>query len=242
VEEVSIQGSGRGILWAYSQLVAKTVVVSKSLGHALALKQTPQFVLDDLDLLDNLGVGIYVLDSGCTCDDQVCIIKHTFANGNLNGGILAVRSGLCISETSMMDNWIFGLRAVGSAIRLKGFGVAGTRARFDGAWGNGIDAMPDALPSTISVSTGWVVSSERAGIAAIGSLIKLKNTLVQCSAFDLENETVQANDYGPGRPLTIQFGTYDNLGGDFCGCPIAVGTCVSQSAGGPSPPPAIPAQ
>jgi hypothetical protein len=238
VFDTSIQGSGRGILVASTGLEAKNVMVSNSLLHAIGLKQVTKLHLDAVNVVQNGGVGIFVVDSGCDCTQQVCLIEHTFVEGNVNGGILALRSGLCISWTHILNNRIFGLQAVGSAVRLRHFGIAHTKPRiFDGLWGDGIIAMPDSLPSTVTVSGGYVLDSSRAGIASIGSLIKVKNTLAQCSGFDLSNESVVANAYGPGRPLTNQPGLFENYGGNQCGCPLATGVCVSQSVGLSPPPP-----
>jgi hypothetical protein len=147
VRDSHIQRSGRGILCTTGPLNVKDVVITGTLWHGISLLHTPTIHLDSISLAHGLGIGIVQVDTACDCNDQDCIVEHTFVNNYLNGGILALRSGLCVSQTTLADNGVFGLEGIGSAIRLIGFAVIGTKKRFDGAFGDGIVVRPYALPS-----------------------------------------------------------------------------------------------
>jgi hypothetical protein len=99
--------------------------------------------------------------------------------------------------------------------------ISGTLARAsDGAWGDGIAL---AL-SSATLMNNSIVNSARAGLSNFGSNAALTDTTFQCSAFDLDAET-----------LAGKAAKFEDGGGNLCGCPSATGACVASSSSISSP-------
>ena len=126
---------------------------------------------------------------------------------------------------------------MGSKMSVKGSDITDAQA-VNGQFGDGIIVMPWTVPSEVSLENILIDASDRAGLSNFGSIVAFKNVLIKCAAFELNHEIVPKDLFGPGiPPQDILTFTYDDQGGNSCGCPVADSDCHSVSAGlEPSPP------
>jgi hypothetical protein len=117
------------------------------------------------------------------------------------------------------DNYDIGVYVMGSAATIETSVVRRTQARPDGAYGDGIAVTSEVAPGSLDVSLVHVEDSARAGISNFGALVAIGSTVVQCASFDLEGEA-------QGQAFT-----FEDRGGNRCGCPVADAECIAVSPG-----------
>jgi hypothetical protein len=100
----------------------------------------------------------------------------------------------------------------------------------DGRFGDGIIAHGLFAPANLSIHASRIENSARAGIASFGSFVSLSDSRVQCAGFDLEGEILDGQNF-----------SFDDGGGNACGCPTADHPCavVSTNLDPPEIPPPL---
>ena len=101
-----------------------------------------------------------------------------------------------------------------------------------GQFGDGIvvGAQDGFGASQVTLTGNRIEASARAGLSNFGSTITFASNALVCSVFDIEGE-----DY-----MGAAF-SFDNQGGNLCGCPDANGKCKVESANLEPPKPIEPA-
>jgi hypothetical protein len=79
---------------------------------------------------------------------------------------------------------------------------------------------PGPGDAVATLSRSLVVQNARAGLLNIGARVALEATGLGCNSFDLNGEVFFEAPF-----------TFDNLGGNGCGCPAPAGSCVARSSG-----------
>ena len=88
------------------------------------------------------------------------------------------------------------------------------------------DGIALFLSSDVTIENNLLFQSARAGVAAYGSNVTIEDNTILCSAFDIDNEIFQ------GVPTT-----FDDEGGNQCGCGGPLGECEAVSSQILPPPP-----
>jgi hypothetical protein len=96
----------------------------------------------------------------------------------------------------------------------------------DQSFGDGIATIPETMPGTLTITGTRVTGAARGGIANFGGWVTLGSSTIVCNGFDLDGEAIA----GPF--------TFDDIGGNVCGCG-ELGPCKAFSAAlsPPGPPP-----
>ena len=113
----------------------------------------------------------------------------------------------------------------GSLVRSQLIGVASRAA--DATLGDGVLVLGGG---PVQIDGARIERVSRAAVSSFGALVRLHDTTLECNPIDLDAET-----RGGNTP------SFENLGGNACGCDGATIACVAQSAS-LSPPEALPDQ
>jgi hypothetical protein len=132
-----------------------------------------------------------------------------------------------IRGSVVAESGSFGVAAISSDVSLYGCRVASTAPNADGEFGDGVTAFAFVGPAAVSVEATRVEDSARAGLSNFGAATPIQNSVVQCAAFDLEGEVYGATAF-----------SFEDRGGNACGCPTAELDCLVSSAGLAPPVPA----
>jgi hypothetical protein len=146
-----------------------------------------------------------------------------FIAGNTASGARGNASlhGVRVEQSHHVGVWIHGADAM-----LEGVYVGGTEpAAADGSFGDGVVITSPVEEGVAALASATMQSCHieqngRAGVANFGATARLESTALSCNAFDLEGEVF----------LIVPF-TFENLGGNGCGCPEPSAACVAQSLG-----------
>ena len=140
VKNSTIQGSVRGILWGFSNLVVKMVTISDTFWHGLSINSVLEFTLKHT-VVDNsgTGVGLFIKDTGLSTPAEIHDDGFAF---NARGGILAINSALSVDDSLFFVNKIGSIRVMGSILFSKNNNILGTVSEDGtGKFGDGIIAM-----------------------------------------------------------------------------------------------------
>jgi hypothetical protein len=134
--------------------------------------------------------------------------------------ILGLPSTGVISGSLFDGNRVLGIFVHGSQVSLEGVRVRATAAaQADGTFGDGI-AFVAMFATDVNVVSGCVSEDNaRLGLGNFGGHISLHGTALLCNAIDLAGESYI-------RPFT-----FENPGGNACGCGEATAACAVMSAG-----------
>ena len=210
------------------------------------LKDTPAFqVFQSSVSSSKFGVGFYIAGNKiCGANNNVgqCgdhEIKNSSFDFNASGGILAIRTDLCLFNDFFIGNTIAGIRLMGSNMISDFNYVFATQPDSSDLWGDGVVVMPWTCPSDVRLKHLNTFDSYRAGVSNFGSIVKLDKSMMKCSAFDIDNESVAPGTFGPAIPPTTLDPSTKDEGGNSCGCPVASEACFAVSSGGLAPPPPV---
>lgn len=240
VQDVRVQGTGRGILWCCASLIVKDSIFAKLAWHAIS---TPclglplqAYQVEGVVIIDSEKAGIYM--SNCpgvaSCENNVAtnVVKNTSLTFNKGGGVLAVNSQLCVRNVNIDFASTAGLFFVGSAAFTRNNTINFTKF-LPGAgpvFGDGIATLPwQDIPSHVTVKDTWIHHPEGFGLRNLGSHMAFKSTSIVCGP----NETAFVSDDFGGVP-----NSFDQQAGNKCGCPVANGSCTT-TVGPIEPPPPI---
>jgi hypothetical protein len=175
--------------------------------------------------------GADVLIESTTVRDTAPAGDGTVGVGiDFQGGPSRRTNGTIRSCLIDQNGWA-GLQVDGSDATIESTLVRATHASAMGQFGDGIvvasqyQVGPSQVtvatrPSQVTLTGSRIEASARAGLSNFGSTVSFGSTVLACSAFDIEGE----DDHG------VPF-TFDDQGGNLCGCPEANGKCKSVSAG-----------
>jgi hypothetical protein len=107
-----------------------------------------------------------------------------------------------------------GVSLIGSEAAFDGVVVRDSRAHEDGTYGDGIDVVE----SKATIDRMTVAGSARAGIANFGGTVSIATSKLDCNTFDLDGEVEQGVS-----------ATFDDRGGNTCGCGAEQRPCVVRS-------------
>jgi hypothetical protein len=123
------------------------------------------------------------------------------------------------SDGSALKPWTTIQFITGSEGRIESCIVRDSTANDAGLFGDSVVVMAEPTDARATILSTRIERSARAAIAAYGAHAALGNSVLSCQAFDLDAEAY-ANK-------TAQF---EDLGGNFCGCPEATGKCAAVSS------------
>lgn len=180
---------------------------------------------------ENQSVGVFVAGSQATLEGVSVrrtlpqAIDQHFGRGIVAHNRPSLPANVLLVGSLVEANHEIAVVAQGAQTTLDGVIVRGTLPRIsDGLYGDGVAIESDVESQPMVTTTGRVVSSRiehnaRAGIASFGANVGLGASALSCNAFDLN-----ADAY-----LGLA-STFENLGGNACGCPTPSLDCVVQSA------------
>jgi len=205
--------------------------VSQCLAHGISFNGLQHvaaaYRLLDVFLAEIEGVGIFIVDAPGVCDEA-----HTIEDAELTGcnggGIVAVRSGVCIRDSGFAFNSIASIAMFQSAALIERCGILFTLPTPDSRYGDGLMVSALDFPSVVTIRDSLIAYSNRGGIAVFGSELTYQDVEMVCGSFDLV-----VDDLG-GFPYVIH-----NDGSNLCGCPYPPGgNCLAESGSFDVSPPA----
>ena len=137
------------------------------------------------------------------------------------------RAAAAIRSSLVDGNHDLGLVVASSDVSVDATLVRGTLARAsDGGFGDGVVVVAAGGPASAVVSTSRVEGSARAGLASFGAHVSLGTTALECNTIQLDSE-----------PFVGQTPTFEDLGGNVCGCAGEESPCqvLSTSLTPPEP-------
>jgi hypothetical protein len=234
VKQVIIHQGVRGLAGSFTDLTLEDTKVADMLWHGVSiLKAKGKVQIADSVIELCLGIGYYCNNTE-TGSGDVSLLNDTFGV-NSGGGILIFGNAKPVGVTKC---YLYANRYAG--IRLKNVGLAAlchnliklTQPRkFDGKFGDGIVAecsdnvivCQDGQNFALDYLPPGIEDSARAGVTTIGSNVSLTSVKFECNLIDLD-----AEDGGPsGCPNHPS--SFDDAGGNVCGCDGANVACQVKS-------------
>jgi Right handed beta helix region len=233
VKQVIIHQGVRGMAGSFTDFSAEECKVADMLWHGFSIKAKGKILFDDCVVELCGGLGCYVNNTE-TGSGDVSLLNDTFGV-NSGGGILIFGNAKPVGVTKC---YLYANRYAG--IRLKDVGLAAichnfiklTQPRkFDGKFGDGIVAecsenvivCQDGQNFALDYLPPGIEDSARAGVTTIGSNLSLTNVKFECNLIDLDAEDGSLTGC-PNHP-----GSFDDKGGNVCGCDGANIACQVKS-------------
>jgi hypothetical protein len=214
MEDVRLSNTGRGMLCeASADLTVQDAEILNCLwnGISFAPARPAQLTIKDFHLVAVANVGIFIQGSSSDQEDEYIV-------GCEGGGIVVVNGHLNLVDSIVLGSNFAGIRLHESTAVITDNTIMLTHPRLsDGFFGDGVDAF---LCPEVILTGNYIGHSARAGVASFGSTMKLGSNDIACAGYELEYEEYY------GVP-----GVFQNDGGNECGCPIADGVCVAETAG-----------
>jgi hypothetical protein len=195
-------------------------------------------------LENNQGTGIsvqgadLVFESSEASRGQPCGKDGLFGRGmqvQADSSVTPALPGTATVHGSVFhDNFEEGIMIAGGTATLDHVVVTGTqKGAVSGLLGDGIAVydLDPGTPTSAQVSSAQLSGNARAGIAAFGTPVSVLDASIQCNGFDLSADAVSG-----------QSASFDDQGGNQCGCDGASKPCVALSANlaPPNVPPHVP--
>lgn len=198
--------------------------------------------LINVELSDSLveytvGLGIGVADANVTLDRVA--VRDSGAHENGAGGILGgnyeaatERPRVTIRQSYFARNAAYGVALLGVDLSVDGVVVSETREGIDGR-GDGLVVASEAADrlAAADLSSVFVASSARAGLANFAAAVAMTNVSLECNPIQLNGESTVVD-------FVHEFNFFDQ-GGNRCGCGATTEDCAVQSAN-LEPPGALP--
>jgi hypothetical protein len=216
--DLVIENTGRGIVSLGSgELIVLDTDVLAPLWHGIAVKGTAfQTVLDAFEVHETT-----IINPGCAgifFSNASTVIASATVIGALCGGIVGFQAnGLILDSTLLSNRWAGIILAEAPVFLILDNLIQNTLpTQVLQIAGDGISifSSPD-----VTIENNLIFISARAGIGAYGSHVTVEDNTIICSAFDIDNEVYQ------GVPTT-----FDDQGGNRCGCGGPLGTCIAVSS------------
>jgi hypothetical protein len=129
-------------------------------------------------------------------------------------------SSATVVDSRLQENHDAGLSSHDGRIVLERTSIVDTRASAGGLFGDGLSLSQLAGQAQASVAACALMNNARAGIANFGGAISLEASSIQCNVIDLDGEDVGSGMF-----------SFDNRGGNVCGCSDTDTSCKVQSSG-----------
>jgi hypothetical protein len=239
VKQVIIHQGVRGIAGSFTDLSVQDSKIADMLWHGVSIVQAKGHISFG-DCFIELCLGVGYFSTGA----NLSLLNDTFG-ANAGGGILVNGAGVVeVNKCYLYANRIAGIRL--KNVFLAGLGhnlIKLTQPnKIDGRWGDGIIVecsdnvivYQDNQNFALDFLPPGIEDSGRAGISNFGSNVSLTNVKIECSSFDLEREDGSLSGC-PSHSFS-----FDDGGGNVCGCPDANGTCLEENVGIEPPEPAVP--
>ena len=233
VKQVIIHQGVRGVAGSFSDFSAEECKVADMLWHGFSIKAKGKIQIAEsvVELCGGLG---YYGNNTETGSGDVSLLNDTFGV-NSGGGILIFGNAKPVGVTKC---YLYANRYAG--IRLKEVGLAAichnliklTQPRkIDGKFGDGIVAecsenvivCQDGQNFALDYLPPGIEDSARAGVTTIGSNVSLTNVKFECNLIDLDAEDGGLSGC-PNHPSS-----FDDKGGNLCGCDGANVACQVKS-------------
>jgi hypothetical protein len=222
VRDVVIEHTGRGIaaLGSGTLAVEDTDILATTWHGISASEGFGGLFLEDIDIIGPGCAGIYVED----LEESVVTSDATVIGATCGGTVIRETSGL-ILESILLSNHYGGIVLVDAPVFLMFDNVIQNTlpVGLSGLAGDGIALF---LSPDVTIENNLLFQSARAGVAAYGSNVTIGDNTILCSAFDIDNEVFD------GVPTT-----FDDEGGNQCGCGGPLGVCEAVSSQILPPPP-----
>ena len=193
---------------------------------------------------NNQGFGVHVQGADLVFESSEASRNLPCGKGQLFGRGMQVELDSSMAPTLAAsatvhgsvfhDNFEEGIMIAGGTATIDHVVVTGTqKGAVSGLLGDGIAVydLDPATPTSAQISSVQLSGNARAGIAAFGTPVSVLDASIQCNAFDLSSDAVNG-----------QQASFDDQGGNQCGCDGTSKPCVALSAGlsPPSVPPHMP--
>jgi len=184
-------------------------------------------------------LGIFVGGSDATIEATIVRGTQPQASDQRGGRGVGVQSNTVTHEGGTMTlrasvvegNRDVGVSVIDASATMEASIVRDTSPRAaDGTYGDGLDIHSSVgIATGASITTSLLSGNARAGIAAFGAGVALSNTSLDCNAIHLDGEDVDAGPF-----------SFEDLGGNACGCAGARVECrvLSSHLTSPEPLPA----
>jgi hypothetical protein len=221
VRDVVVDHSGRGIVMLGSgTLTVEDTDILAPTWHGISVSAAAfgQLFLDDTQILGPGCAGVF-LDGGST------VIANTTVTGAQCGGIVGIGANGLILDSILLGNRYAGIALVEAPVFLILDNIVQNTLPTP-ILGLAGDAIALFLSPDVTVENNLTFQSARAGLAAYGSGVTIGDNTLICSAFDIDNEIYEG--------VTT---TFDDEGGNQCGCGGPLGDCEAVSSQILPPPP-----
>jgi hypothetical protein len=174
---------------------------------------------------DATRMGFNVLGADAVIEDSVVrgvVAEGIFGRGvNVQWSLISQQPGVAtIRRILVEDVQETGIIVYGGDAFIEDTLVRNATPLPDGTMGDGVSAIGDLYPSSVALSRLRVQGNERAGVATFGASVAIADSTLTCNGFDLNLES----------GLISGKGTFDNVGGNVCGCDGDLGDCKVLSA------------
>ena len=188
----------------------------------------------------NRGVGLFLAGSFGTVESTLVRDTQLDESGVHGVGIVAeddelsgARSQLAVKGSSVEASRGIGILVMGSDSTLDDTRVWQSAPVGDGLFGDGVTLVYTGKPATATFTASRIEAAGRAGLSAFGAASSIGTTVFDCNVFDIDGES---SFEGNSNPVT-----FDDRGGNVCGCAGTTVPCAVTSAGlAPPLPPAAP--
>jgi hypothetical protein len=162
----------------------------------------------------NMEIGVVANGANVTLDGTLVRDTQRAADGTLGRGVdvqadvtTGIRSKAILQSCLVASSFDFGVLVTASDVTANGVLVRDTKPRLDGTFGDGISVFAENGPSTAMLTDCRIEASARAGLSTFGGDVHLATTTFECNAIQLDGEPSSGVAY-----------SFEDLGGNVCGC------------------------
>ncbi len=222
VRDVVVDQSGRGIvaLGSGTLIVEDTDILAPAWHGISASDGLSQLFLKDMKILGPGCAGVYVENV-----EESVVTANVSVIGATCVGIVAIETSGLILDSILLSNRYAGIVLFQAPVFLIRDNIIQNTLPV-GTSNIAGDAIALFLSPDVDVESNLTFQSARAGLAAYGSSVTIEDNTMLCSAFDIDNEIWD------GVPTT-----FDDQGGNECGCDGPLGDCEAVSSQILPPPP-----
>jgi len=198
-----------------------------------AIAAPSTFVLRNSLVERSYEVGVSVYGSNATVEASV--IRDTQPNGlglfgrgvTAQADLITASPSTLLLRTSLVEQTHdAGVAVVGADATIDSCLVRDTASDMQGYFGDGVLVLSELAPASTNLLATRIEHSVRASVAVFGAHAAVGGSAFTCQAFDFDRESYE------GTPAT-----FEDLGGDLCGCPQATEPCKAVSTGLEAPAP-----
>lgn len=242
VKQVIIHQGGREIAGSFSDLTVEQTKVADMLWHGVVLARPKgKILLTESDFELCLGIGFYSLNS----EGEILLLNSTFGV-NSGGGVVILGNlkPVYVTKCYFYANSYAGIRLKNAkqATICHNLIKLTLPRKLDGKFGDGIAAecsenvivCQDGTNYALDYLPPAIADNARAGVSSFESHIKLSNVIFDCNPLHLdgENDSIFCSS-------SINKFSYDDLGGNQCGCDGTNVACQVLSWGLEPPEPVL---